>query len=195
MLLDSQLLESLSPGAGEALQLNAAKAYRALVVTQPGSAEARARLDDLTPSTVLARPVVSPRDAAAALAGLWLWHDHLDESHRLSQAIDTPAGSYWHAIMHRREGDFWNSKYWLNKCRGHPALGLISRQATDMINAAPSDQSIIRLTLGDFDAAGFVDVVEAVHNHPDDPRRELIVALQKIEWRALFEHCLRAATG
>src|SRR5687768_10504407 len=59
---------------------------------------------------------VRDRDMArACLAGLWLYHDFLDESHTLSQCIDTPSGSYWHAIMHRREGDFANSKYWFRR--------------------------------------------------------------------------------
>ena len=53
--------------------------------------------------------------AAACLAGLWLHHNFLDESHTLSQDIDTTTGSYWHAIMHRREGDYGNAKYWLHR--------------------------------------------------------------------------------
>src|SRR6476661_1793936 len=48
--------------------------------------------------------------ASCCLAGMWLLHDYLDESHNISQRIDTPEGSYWHAIMHRREGDFSNAK-------------------------------------------------------------------------------------
>ena len=42
------------------------------------------------------------RDAAAAAAcraGLWLYHDFLDESHTISQEIETPEGSYWHALF------------------------------------------------------------------------------------------------
>src|SRR6516165_1333879 len=50
--------------------------------------------------------------ASTCLAGLWLFHDFLDESHAISQDIDTIEGSYWHAILHRREPDYVNSKYW-----------------------------------------------------------------------------------
>jgi len=54
---------------------------------------------------------VRDRDLAAACrAGLWLHHDFLDESHAISQGIETAEGSYWHALMHRREGDFGNPK-------------------------------------------------------------------------------------
>src|SRR5262245_27341324 len=56
--------------------------------------------------------VVDPDMALACLAGLWLWFDFLDESHTVSQAIHTPEGSFWHGVMHRREGDYGNAKYW-----------------------------------------------------------------------------------
>ncbi len=58
--------------------------------------------------------------AEACLAGLWLLHNQLDRSHRLSQEIHTPTGSLWHAIMHRREGDYDNAKYWLRQVGDHP---------------------------------------------------------------------------
>ena len=45
--------------------------------------------------------------------GLWLYHDGLDESHAISQELDTAEGSFWHAIMHRREPDASSWKYWL----------------------------------------------------------------------------------
>src|SRR5262245_3674168 len=54
-------------------------------------------------------PVADESAARCCLAGLWLAHDFLDESHAISQEIETPDGSYWHAIMHRREPDYWNS--------------------------------------------------------------------------------------
>ena len=41
---------------------------------------------------------------------------------QMSQGIDTPAGSFWHAIMHRREGAFGNSKCWWRRPGPHPAL-------------------------------------------------------------------------
>lgn len=58
----------------------------------------------------------------AAVAGLWLLAGELDRSHDISQNLDSATGSYWHGIMHRREGDFTNAKYWMRRAAGHPAI-------------------------------------------------------------------------
>ena len=47
--------------------------------------------------------------------------------------------------------------------------------------------------IGDPDA--FVDLVEAVHRKPEDARFQAAVALQRLEWRLLFDYCMRRATG
>jgi hypothetical protein len=58
-------------------------------------------------------------------AGLLLWNDDLEASHTISQGITTPTGSFWHAIMHRREGDAGNSLYWWRRTGQHPAFAEI----------------------------------------------------------------------
>src|SRR5215207_7144377 len=58
-------------------------------------------------------PTVRDREAAiGCISGLWLLHDFLDESHTISQDLPGWIGSYWHGIMHRREPDAGNAKYW-----------------------------------------------------------------------------------
>jgi len=100
------------------------------------------------------------RDNRALEAALWLYVDELDRSHEVSQAIETPIGSLWHGIMHRREGDFWNSKYWFRKA-GH-------------IKA-----------LAGMEPAIFVDKVEkAYRENPPD-----LLAYQRKEWETAFQWC------
>src|SRR5262245_36009372 len=74
-------------------------------------------------------PVRDQEMARCCLSAVWLYHDYLDESHRISQEIDTPTGSCWHAIMHRREPDAGNSKYWWGRAGKHPFLDLLSEES------------------------------------------------------------------
>ena len=53
-------------------------------------------------------------------AGLHLWNDDIDRCHGIAQAHATPEGFYWHAILHRREPDYSNSKYWYRHMGEHP---------------------------------------------------------------------------
>jgi hypothetical protein len=62
----------------------------------------------------------------AVLAGLWLLAGDLDRSHAFSQEIPTPTGSFWHGIMHRREGDYENAKYWFRRVGRHPLLAAMA---------------------------------------------------------------------
>jgi hypothetical protein len=188
-------LDHLSPLARSVLKLNVTDAYTTLVPSGSGNSEAREALNGTTPAQMLSAAPARADEAAAMLAGLYLWHDLLDESHKVSQALGTTSGSMWHAIMHRREGDFSNSKYWYAKCENHPVLPTLAAQANEAINPYPADVSILKLTHHGWDSSAFVDLVERVHDKPNDPRYKLAVALQQLEWRLLFDHCTRMASG
>src|SRR5690348_9587161 len=80
------------------------------------NAAARVALERLTPARLVAPRALGSDDfARGCIAGLWLRHGFLDESHTISQSLDNSSGSYWHGLMHRREGDFDNTKYWFRR--------------------------------------------------------------------------------
>ena len=59
----------------------------------------------------------------AVKAGLHLLNDDLARAHALAQEHEgDKTCDYWHAIVHRREGDFDNAKYWLRQVGRHPVL-------------------------------------------------------------------------
>ncbi len=120
--------------------------------------------------------------ALACVAGLWLYHDFLDESHNISQDLGTAEGSFWHAIMHRREGDFWNSKYWFRRCPQHPIFSELSNQAASLTGEAPKT----------WDPFAFVDRCEAV---ADEASVQLCRHIQRCEWDLLFQFCHERAFG
>ena len=64
-------------------------------------------------------------------AGMWLLAGDLSRSHEVSQKLETQSGSYWHGIMHRREGDFWNAKYWFRKVGPHPVIGQLAQHLSE----------------------------------------------------------------
>lgn len=152
------------------------------------------------------QPLIDPSAARCCLAGLWLWHDFLDESHEISQQIDTPEGSYWHAIMHRREGDFGNSKYWYRRVGNHPVFAIlhpslseiVNRQSTNLATLPDACQRLCNKP--DWDPYLFVDSCASVLNSrragsKDPIAYELCVELAKREWRLLFDHCYQTAVG
>lgn len=81
--------------------------------------------DELFGSSGLASEQQVSQQRAACRAGLLLWNDDLDASHTISQSINSSTGSFWHAIMHRREGDLSNSRYWWHKTGTHPTFANI----------------------------------------------------------------------
>ena len=48
----------------------------------------------------------------AALAGDW------DKSHNIAQDYGDPIANWIHAVLHKIEGDVWNSKYWYARTQG-----------------------------------------------------------------------------
>jgi hypothetical protein len=165
-----------APALAELLQ------ERRLPPLGPGSpnAAARSRLQALTVERAFAPHPVRDRDmASACLAGLYLYHDCLDESHTISQEIHTPTGSYWHAIMHRREPDPDNSKYWWRRVGNHPVLEQLREQAP-------------ALGYKFTDPFAFVDFVERVRGS-GSADEELARRVQKLEWELLFAWCFSRA--
>ena len=105
------------------------------------------------------------------LSGLWLLAGDIDRSHTISQDIHTSTGSFLHGIMHRREGDFGNAKYWFRKVGNHPVLVQIAERLGDLYP----------------DPFAFVD---ACSQAADDQLALRCQQAQWIEWQLLMTHIL-----
>lgn len=179
--LDSADLNQLSPELRQAIA--------AADLPSLGAGPAAPQLGALLQRNDVGLPNRSPADVGAARAceaALWLLAGDPDRSHEISQSIESADGSFWHGVMHRREGDFSNAKYWFRRAGSYPALARIREAiAADPLAGALSGE-------GAWDAVGFVDQCQqAVRRGGDQEQR--CVRAQWIEWQIALADCLRRA--
>lgn len=158
--------------------------------------DAQVALENLSPAKAFApHPVRDPAMAELCRAALWLYHDDLEESHRISQTIANASGCYWHALMHRREGDFWNSKYWFRQVGEHPMFAPLAAAAADIAaGEAPDPELEFLMRAGRWDPFQFVDLCQACTRGRSD-HEPLCRRIQQQEWQLLFDHCFQRAIG
>ena len=154
----------------------------------------RAALERATLAAAFAQAKVIDRDMAeCCLAGVWLLHDFLDDSHAISQNVHTTSGSFWHGVMHRREGDYSNAKYWFNRVGLHDVFDELPARVTELAEDATSKPLADRLiSRGQFDPFAFVDLCQSAQRS-GGAGKAFCRKVQQVEWEMLFAHCYRHA--
>lgn len=115
----------------------------------------------------------------ACQAGLWLAYDFLEESHAISQNLPGVEGGYWHGIMHRREPDASNAKYWFRRVGRHPIFDALARKATELGYSIKGES---------WDPCAFIDQCEQARDSRK-PAEEILRQVQHAEWMLLFNWC------
>jgi hypothetical protein len=99
----------------------------------------------------------------------------------VAQDLETPEGSYWHALVHRQEPDAGNSGYWFRQVGTHPIFPELRTRAQQ-----------IGLTVGDrWDAFAFIDYCEKARLHPGSAEERIALDVQLAEWQLLFDWCAK----
>jgi len=154
----------------------------------------REKLANLSEEDVVRGPIRDHDMARCCLAGIWLWHDFLDESHTISQSISSASGSYWHGVMHRREPDYSNAKYWFRRVGEHPIFGPLVAAAGDLAQQdAPPEAAWLREGPA-WDPYRFIDLCQAAARRGGG-LEELCRRVARAEWFLLFDFCHRHAGG
>jgi len=137
------------------------------------SEEARERLKRLKPADLFG----GARAPEAAMSGLYLYFSCLDESHTISQSIESPEGAFWHGIMHRQEPDAGNASYWFRRVGTHPIFPALREAAAESgVDFGPR-----------WDPFAFIRLCDS-----GDPRG---LEVQRAEWQLLFDFCAAMEFG
>jgi hypothetical protein len=146
-------------------------------------AEAEAHLAEVCGDRPLAG---KNRDCLRAL--VLLWNDHLDEAHRLVQDLPGPDPAFVHGIVHRREPDYANARYWFQRVSQHPILEPLAEAAAPILAAhAALPYRLIRE--GRWDPFAFIDAVMAASTRGNSAADAgLLRELQRQEIMVLARH-------
>lgn len=169
---------------------------RRVPVLGPGRPEAgqRAALQQLTLERAFGGQLRNENMGKCCLAAAWLYFDFLDESHTLSQEIDTTTGSYWHGLMHRREPDYGNAKYWFRRVGSHPAFVPLAEAARELGEGTSEPAARFLRSSESWDPFAFIDLCSSAEAGRA-ACADLCRRVQLREWEILFDYCYRAALG
>jgi hypothetical protein len=156
-----------------------------LVADRCSSAEAGRKLGE-TSAEKLFPNSYSPQ---AALAGLWLYFSCFEECHHVAQDLNTPEGSFWHAILHRQEPDSGNAAYWFRRVGTHALYPRLFDAAQEIVSRHPEAEF---RPGANWDPFAFVMFCERARQQPDSPSERAALEIQRAEWQLLFDYCARS---
>jgi hypothetical protein len=115
-----------------------------------------------------------------------LWHDYLDECHSICQDYGHPEASYIHGMMHRREGDAGNARYWFRRALPLEDMPDLAQDMAHQFQSISGNAPTFHfLTSDDWDPIGFVNACQEGKDLP------ALVRIQASEFHALANHLIR----
>jgi hypothetical protein len=144
------------------------------------------RLLELTREFNLSNPTAELLTATALL-----YHDNHDPAHNRVEDRGDRDACLIHALLHRREPDYWNAAYWFRRVSGHPIYGTATPAVIQAAQTPEARAVLERLTLsGNLDPLALVQECERMAKRPDTQAIAYLRQVQHLEFAALVEHLL-----
>jgi hypothetical protein len=154
-----------------------------LTPTEPLDIERLQKLRSTDDATLSGgRTIGKPKMFPLVRGGLLYALDAIDEAHRIFQDAPGDLGSYWHGMVHRREGDFENARYWFRRAGELAVFAEMHRRA--------SGHSPTMARQSTWDAYLFTGECEQARFGAEGTLPELR-ALQRAEFEVLFDYTWR----
>ena len=131
---------------------------------------------------------------------LWLRIGVIDKPHKIVQEGRTTIASYLHGIVHRMEGDYWNSKYWFKQVRDIRLLGPLSNLMEQSLKDQSLSSTAASLKIMQDNVFVPAELVSACEKLSQRSQSDLesVVTLERIswiEWEALWDIICNVSTG
>ena len=156
---------------------------RKLIPQEPDAPLLARRIREADEATISGGRAVGDPGIFALVRGVLFYAvDAIHEAHAVFQEAPGDLGAYWHGMMHRREGDFENARYWFRRAG---KLGFF-----DLLHRAASEHSPVMARQSNWDPYLFTGECEQARFGAEEGLKEL-AALQLVEFEGVFEYCWR----
>jgi hypothetical protein len=153
-----------------------------LVPTEALNYELLRRIEAADDLTLAGETIGNAAMFSLVRGGLLYALDGIDEAHRIFQEAKGDLGSYWHGMLHRREGDFDNARYWFRRAGVLPFF--------DDLHRAASEHSAVMARQMNWDPYLFTGECEQAR-FGETEGVEKLAELQRVEFDVLFDYCWR----
>ncbi len=159
------------------------KLLERLTPSEPLDRELARQIRDSDDATIVGgKTIGSPAIFSLVRGGLLYSLDSLETAHAIFQDAHGDLGSYWHGMMHRREADFDNARYWFRRAGGLPFF--------NALHGAASAVSPDMARQSNWDPYLFTGQCEQARFGAEELVAEM-AKLQRAEFEAIFDYCWR----